>query len=1052
MARKKPDTQDELKDAEAKAAPVRKTRASKAKDEAEKAPAKPRARKAAAKVTEDTAEKKPATRSRKKPATEEESAEAAKPAARTRRTTSRTPKAPAEPPKEESPKPARSRSRKKAEPEPAPESADAKKKPARRRKAAAPDEALAALDAEAEALDVLPPTWRKPATSKRAAKTEVPTPDGEPAAAEEPDEAEGTPRRRRRRRSRRAEETPPAETTEQQAPVEPAAAAPAPPPTLKPAIPVPDDAPQVVLRDGIPTLVRAGRVFPPIMFFGSSSDERSAATVLDEMRQAGEAGIHLHSHLIEFEVDEGAVDENAALAAYLLAKTLEADPDAQVVFRIVFVAGRGWQERFPKGRYTTQDGAVAEPSVCDDEFWGLARECLGLFAKKIELLPARDHVLGVHLERGEWFFADGWGYDTSKAGVEKFREWTRRRYLNDRVALRAAWFDGNVEFDSLEVPAYESPKEEPKFVRSSRKERRWVDYHLFLSDATVERIGDLAYAVKEASGGTLLVGVSYGYTFEWSHPASGHLSLGKLLRNSEIDFIAGPPSYKTREPGGAAPFPGPIDSFALNGKLYISEEDFKTAIGQGVDPDDFNPVIKTPQALESVQWRGAGSALAHASGMCWMDLWGNGWLRTQGIWERGAAVRDVLEKRMAAPVGEPDVAVFIDERALAYLVDQKAFSLLVQNVRESVLRSGMSAAFYLLSDLAHREHFPESKLYVFLNAWDLRPELRAAIKSRLQRDGKVLCWLYAAGLFESGRESLERAREVTGIALKPQPFHSKSGTTILNRRHVLSEAFQDRTLVGGMQLEPSYFAIPEEATVLGEYSATGLPSFVVKEFNASDDETRWTSVFMGEPVVSPALVRALGQIAGVHVWNYQDDVVHVRPPFLTVHCTGTGPRTIALPNKWSVYDLLHQDWVATDSTSLRFNAVDGTTHTFLVGVKSELEAILAADPAELLHMETLPPKPDDTVRFDSFSFDVPIMKLGEFMEGGTDEDISEDFLLRPVVVEESETELETTTTGRRRRRRRRRGGGDRSSGENGNGSTALADPDLDVHVMFRKRE
>src|SRR5689334_6833637 len=85
---------------------------------------------------------------------------------------------------------------------------------------------------------------------------------------------------------------------------------------------------------------------------------------------------------------------------------------------------------------------------------------------------------------------------------------------------------------------------------------------------------------KSASGGYFVIGVSYGYTFEWSHPASGHLSLGKLLRTPEIDFIAGPPSYRTREPGGAAPFPSPIDSCALNGKVYISEEDFKTAIGE----------------------------------------------------------------------------------------------------------------------------------------------------------------------------------------------------------------------------------------------------------------------------------------------------------------------------------------------------------------------------------------------------------------------------------------------------------------------------------------
>ncbi|HZH98454.1 MAG TPA: hypothetical protein VEX38_05740, partial [Fimbriimonadaceae bacterium] len=698
---------------------------------------------------------------------------------------------------------------------------------------AAPESSTAAESNE----DLPVPIWRARERQAEPASASAAPPAGEEGA-------EVAPTAPRRSRNRRRKDQQDGEITAEVAPkeerqprsrreperAEPPALKPIEKPPLqfapsRPRLEIPADAPQVVLRENLPVLVRNHRVYPPIMFFGSSPDEHRASTVLDEMRMAGEAGVHLYSHLVEFEVDSQSVDGAVSFAAYLLKKTLEVDPDAQVLFRIIFVAPAGWQDRFPDGRYMTADGGLAEPSVCDDRFWREAAVCLQTFIRKLRMLPNKESILGLHLERGEWFYAQGWGYDTSPAARQKFRKWARVRYAEDVVALRAAWFDGTVNFDNLSIPAYEGEGESAeKFVRSSRRERRWVDYHLFLSDATVERIGDLAYAAKEASEGYFLVGASYGYTFEWSHPASGHLSLGKLLRTPEIDFIAGPPSYRTREPGGAAPFPGPIDSFALNGKLYISEEDFKTSIGGRQEPDDFNPIIKTPQALESVHWRGAGAALAHGSGVCWMDLWGNGWLKTPSIWERAKTVQESLIRRMECPLSEPDVAVFIDERALAYLVDENAFALLVQNVRESILRAGLSAGFYLLSDLQHREQFPESKLYIFLNAWDIRSELRAAIKSRLQRDNKVLFWLYAAGLFDSGRESLERAREVTGIALKPQPFHSRAGTTILNRRHPLCDAFPERTIVSGSKLEPSYFAIPEEATVLGEYSQTGLPS------------------------------------------------------------------------------------------------------------------------------------------------------------------------------------------------------------------------------------
>jgi hypothetical protein len=831
---------------------------------------------------------------------------------------------------------------------------------------------------------------------------------------------------------------------------------------VRPLIDIPEDAPQVVTREGVPTLVRDKRVYPPIAFFGNSTEgEARSKTVLEEIRLAGEAGVHLHSHLVEFEVDPRSVERSVTFAAYMLKRTLEADPEAQVLFRIVFIAPAGWTETYPDSKYETAEGGIGDPSVADDKFWAVAKECLKQFVHTLRLVEGRDHILGVHLERGEWFYSQGWGYDNSPAARNKFRDWARVRYRNDVVALRAAWFDGGVSFNTLLVPAYQPDAgTNDKFVRSSRRERRWVDYHLFLSDATVERIADLAYTAKQASEGYFLVGASYGYTFEWSHPASGHLSLGKLLRTPEIDFIAGPPSYRSRQPGGAAPFPGPIDSFSLNGKLYISEEDFKTSIGQQrQEPDDFNPMIKTPQALESVHWRGAGSALAHSSGVCWMDLWGNGWLKTPGIWQRAKDLMRCLINRMAAPVQDPDVAIFIDERALAYLVDEEAFALLVQNVRESVLRSGLTAAFYLLSDLQHREKFPESKLYVFLNAWDVRPELRAAIKTRLQRDNKVLFWVFAAGLFDSGRETLERAREVTGIALKPQPFHSKSGTTILNRRHPLCEAFPERTIGGvSARMEPSYFAIPEEATVLGEYTQTGLPSFVVREFNNDRDVSeRWKSVFLGEPIVTPALLKALAHMAGVHVWNYQEDVTHVRPPFLTVHCTGAGPRTLTLPNKWVAYNLATEQWMASDSSSIRFQASDGSTHVFLVGVKEDLDNILTASPDDLLRMETLPPKPENTIRFDTASFDVSIMKLDEFMEGGDSDDSSDEFLFRPKFLEEAEEEVVAERSGRRRRRRGRR---DREGSEETAGDRVAVEvpssegegSDIGMNVVFRRRK
>jgi hypothetical protein len=317
----------------------------------------------------------------------------------------------------------------------------------------------------------------------------------------------------------------------------------------------------------------------------------------------------------------------------------------------------------------------------------------------------------------------------------------------------------------------------------------------------------------------------------------------------------------------------------------------------------------------------------------------------------------------------------------------------------------------------------------------------------------VLFWLYSAGLFDSGRESLERAREVTGIALRPQPFHSRTGTTIVARRHPLSDPFEDKANVGGAPLEPSYFAIPEDGTVLGEYSQTGLPSFVLREFKEGERGARWRSVFLGEPIVTAGLLRALGEMSGAHVWSFTDDVVHVRPPFLTVHCAHAGPRTITLPGRWSAFNLNTDEWVSHDSTSLRFTATDGSTHVFLVGLREEVEHLLNANPDDWLHMDALPERHVDTIRFDASDFDVPIMRLDEWMEGTEGDELVDDLLFKPRLLDEAMAlPDEPDRVGRRRRRGRRdRGGAEETAGRRRDGESVF-DAEVGMEIVFRKRD
>lgn len=860
-----------------------------------------------------------------------------------------------------------------------------------------------------------------------------------------------------RRKKKKQDSAQPAEKQ-----VEVAVVAIAEPEPAKPEVPqfepivVPESAAQVVVSHGQPILVKNKRAIAPLLFSGSAAAPDRKANFLEQAKLAMEHGIHLIGLSVDLVVDLGGVSKAAELVLQTVRDLKAISEEVQVLVRIRFTSPTLWPDLYPNAVFKKLDGTLGDPSFSSDDYWSTAEKCLADFVTALSGSPESTNLLGVHLDREAWHHSDLVGYDTSSASTERFRRWLRQRYRNDIVTLRASWYDGQVQFDTAAIPEYgKTSQTGESFVRMDRKSRRWIDCQLFLSDIIVERLYQLCYTAKKASNGNFLVGTSYGFTFEWSHPASGHLSLGKLLRCPFLDFLSGPPSYRHREPGGTASPGMPVDSVWLNGKLYISEEDFKTPIGNTSESDSHNPVMKTPQALESAHWRGVGAALAHRGGQNWIDQWGNGWLGSRGIWERADQVRKSLIRRLAIPAKDPEVAMFIDERSLALLDDTQAFSVLVQNVQQSLIRSGLNVGFYLLSDLAHRENFPESKLYIFANAWDMRPEVRSAIKNRLQRDNKVLFWLYAAGLFEGGRESLERVREVTGIALRPQPFNSKPGTTLINSRDPLCQPLPADVLKRGGQLEPSYFAIPEDGTVLAEYTQTALASYVVRKFENEDGG--WTSVFLGEPVVNPGLVRALGNLAGAHVWCHNDDVVLANGSYVTIHCSGTGPRTLNLPDKWVAYRLDLNEYIPVEKNAYRFSAIDGTTYTFLVGQAAEVETLINGDIDELSKIDLNLVREDATKHWDSDQFDVPIMKLDEWVEETWGDDLESDLLIKPSLIdidleEESgdETEAEQPRSRGGRRRRRRKGGRDQDPRGGRDDREKVGEGGF--NVLFRKRD
>ena len=764
-------------------------------------------------------------------------------------------------------------------------------------------------------------------------------------ASPETDDAPGSARSRRRRSGRTRREKP--ETAPTDAPAIPAAVlsprldaarvldTPPPIPVVVPREPPIDTSvgTHLIKRNGLPEITINSVTYPPVLFFGNMEEEASRPKVVSEVKRAAANGAHLHSVLVELPCPLS--ESNDALDRFdnRVRALLDADPDGFVMPRIVFLPAKGWKREYPNDIASYADGTSADPSLTSERFWAEAERSLVTLIGHVREHEWGKRVFGYHLERGEWFQPLDSGYDRSAANRDAFRDWLREKYKHDLVGIRAAWYDGEVQFHTAEIPPLPTKPNPQKAFFETRRERCYIDFNEFTSESTAKRLTELAKAAKKAANHQALVSVSYGYTFEFGHGYSGHLALETLLDSPHIDLLCGPPSYRDRKPGGAASLPAPVESVLLHGKLWISEDDTKTYLAPAEqDPEDFNPRLADRFATEQAQSGAMGQVLTRNIGIAWMDLWGEGWLDEDAMWERIGAFTANLKTARSRQNGlrVPEVVALIDEKSLLHLQRGEPFFRKITNgLRETLQKTGVSFGTYLQSDLL-RDDFPlTAKLYLFLTPYRLTGPIRTAIQEKLQSGGKTLAFLFAPGSCEA-RPALSGAMEETaggsvGLILRQQEWNSEIGSRVIEPNHPLTERLVGREIGTRERINPSFFVDDPDATTLAEYQGSGLPSISVRDFG------KWKSVFVGEPALPLEMLRGICRYAGVNVWLSGDDVFSAGNGWAMLRSSRDGQKTLRLPGSVALYDLTENRLISENIREHRFFMKSGATRLFYVG-------------------------------------------------------------------------------------------------------------------------
>jgi len=576
-------------------------------------------------------------------------------------------------------------------------------------------------------------------------------------------------------------------------------------------------------------------------------------------------------------------------------------PDALLIPRIDAGTPSWWLKRHPEARMV-YDGTVtgAMVSVSDRLYRSDVSAHLEKLVRHLcETFPK--HFAGVHpcgQNTGEWFYEDSWnrplsGYDIATRAA--FRGWLKQH--------------GDPGAETAEVPSVDARRAHPDgFLRTPSRDRRLIDFQLFLQEEMADHILALARACRRGSDGKKLTVFFYGYGFEFSPMSngasmSGHYGVGKLLRDgkADIDILCGPHSYWDRSWIGTSPVMSAAESIKRAGILWLNEDDTRTHLFHTNPRAHFDHgATDTLRQSQQVLLRNTAHSALRGNGCWWMDLFGDGWYNDRDLWQPMVQLQavDAAMAHRSRPFA-PDIAAIIDEASMCHLTAGSALaaSPLIYVGRTAFGRCGAPYGQYLLSDVLEGRVAP--RVQFFLAAWMLTPEQRKSLAAQREtgfwrkvgeslgvrsplRPTRVWCW--APGYLYPDRADITGIREITGFAAKRIALRTAEVMpTRAGRRLGLKAAWGPKS-----EIHPLFTVEAAPEDVLAVWAGDGSPAVAVRISEAGTD------VFVGVPQLTAELIHAIAELSGVHCFSEPGPALWATDHYLSLQAGTNGPSPVAI--------------------------------------------------------------------------------------------------------------------------------------------------------------
>ena len=581
------------------------------------------------------------------------------------------------------------------------------------------------------------------------------------------------------------------------------------------------------------------------------------------------------------------------------------DPKALIVARVFCDSPEWWDKLHPNDCYGPATGPLRRQSFSSIAWRNDVSKVLEKIVKYVAVQEYGNHVIGYMPCAGGTEELAVMPQPNVPCEQVQFRKWIWEKYGKDEKAIQRLFAK---PIQQVVVPPHDVLyKKTFGDLLDPEKSQLVIDYREFHSNEVVDSALAFCSAVKRASNNRLLAGVFYGYTRIL--PDAGHLSLQRLLASNDVDFVTTPcgggggKNQHLIVGNHAFPHYTQPASVLQSGKLFYSEIDVRTSLCKwisqtrpDIDPNgayDQARWFGPPTVADSLQLLKAVYARVLVSGWTnwWFDLWG-GWYDDEAVMDLFAEMQKIGDQSLSlSRKSNAQVAIFLDENAYRYIpygVSHRGnrFAWISQQIEE-IGKMGAPYELHLLSDLNELD-MSQFRMVFFLNATVLSDKQRETIRRRCMSDDRLLVWMYAPGLIKE-KLDVENVSSLLGMRMAMDPSRARSEITV--KLPTLTNKY------AGAAVSP-FLHVAEGADA--SVGRTADNHVVVAEKREKD----FCNLFVSMPPAPWKILQFYAEKSGVHIYSKTGELVFANENYLAVSAATSGKRTICLPKRAALKELL----------------------------------------------------------------------------------------------------------------------------------------------------